>query len=41
MGTKVGIDEQPVYSNVLRQMEQDKLNHIDVSYVRKCIQANY
>lgn len=40
IGTKIGIDEQPLYSNVLHQMKIDNLNKIDIGYVKKCIQAN-
>ena len=37
VGTRIGIDELPLNSNVLHQMKQDKLNKIDIGYVKKCI----
>lgn len=40
LGTKVGFDDVKVFSRVLTDMERDPHNRINVSYVRKCVEAN-
>lgn len=36
-GTKVGMDTEPCHANVLKEMEEDPYNVIDIAYVKKCV----
>ena len=39
-GTRVGIDFEPLHTNVLSEMSKDQYNKIDTKYVLRCVQAN-
>jgi 5'-AMP-activated protein kinase, catalytic alpha subunit len=39
-GVQVGYDDQQIFLNVLTEMQENKDNKIDRSYVKKCLQAN-
>ena len=39
-GTKVGIDIEPLHTNVLLEIQKDEFNKIDNSYTKMCVEAN-
>lgn len=39
-GTKIGFDDVKVYNAVLENLSHDQVNKIDVSHVKKCLEAN-
>ena len=37
VGTRVGVDIEPLHSNVLLEMEKDACNKVEINYVKRCL----